>query len=380
MRILQLNKSLKFLDDSNNEITLKENIDYIVPEIFLIKINSFGFSKHIVKDDEFKYEERKYKGQDLKRKSVIVFRNGGIGDLMFFFPAVAELKRKYKNSKVVVCCSNKYSDLFLGNDDFDKVIHLPLELEELLKYDYYIQLQGIIEDNKDAETRNAYDLHNERFYVQPDEDNMIPKLFPQKEEINKVEKYIEKDKKNIVIAYAASVPIRSVNPDLYINLIQSLNKQYKDKFNFIIVCTPSQENEAKKILNICDNLTTKIFTGREHKLRELIALVSLSNCVISPDSGLIHIGAAFKKPLIGIYGPFSSMLRMKYYRNAIGLDSKTNCIMGRGEMNCCFQHGEGSCKIARKRAEIYSPCMTLYNIEELIFSLKNLKIIEDEIQ
>jgi hypothetical protein len=64
---------------------------------------------------------------------------------------------------------------------------------------------------------------------------------------------------------------------------------------------------------------------------------------------------------------------MKYYRG-IGIDSITNCIMGRGKWNSCFQHGSGNCKTAKKTGEYYSPCLNLIDEEILFTALKNLNI------
>lgn len=60
-------------------------------------------------------------------------------------------------------------------------------------------------------------------------------------------------------------------------------------------------------------------------LAETIALLSLSNLVISNDSGLMHIAAALEKPLIAIYGSTSTRFTPPQSNNAKILQLNLDC-------------------------------------------------------
>jgi heptosyltransferase-2 len=61
------------------------------------------------------------------------------------------------------------------------------------------------------------------------------------------------------------------------------------------------------------------------KLDEAIDLLSLATVIVSNDSGLMHVGAALKKPLVAIYGPTSPSLTPPLHKSAKILSSKFDC-------------------------------------------------------
>lgn len=64
------------------------------------------------------------------------------------------------------------------------------------------------------------------------------------------------------------------------------------------------ESTAETIMHHTDKQCVN-FTGKT-TLAEAIDLLSYASALVSNDSGLMHIGAALKKPLIAIYGPTSA--------------------------------------------------------------------------
>ncbi len=75
-----------------------------------------------------------------------------------------------------------------------------------------------------------------------------------------------------------------------------------------------QETQQK-----CINLT-----GRT-SLVEAVDLLSLASAVVSNDSGLMHIAAAVKKPLIALYGPTSSAFTPPLHSQAKTLQLNLDC-------------------------------------------------------
>ena len=385
MRILKLNQEIKlsYEKDANvPQLILKKDVEYVLPDIIPITLLNQGFKSSIVYDNNFYEDERIkkkiYNGENLFGKKLITFRNGGVGDLIFQLPSLKDIKDTYnENVKLSVCCNEQYLSIFNDLPYLDNVISLPLELDVLLQNDYFVNFEGLIESSERAEFINAYDLHAEKFFVKPK--NMNPILVSNEKNDSIVLNEINRDKINIVIAFQASAPIRSVHPDIYANLIAEVGLKHPN-VKFYICGT---KNQCERIDIMVDaikkqaNVYNCINWSKKHSdLGLTISLIKYSDCVISPDSGLLHIAGGFNIPCIGLYGAFPSKLRIGYYINAIGLDANSNCIFAeRNKFKSCFQHGVGSCKSAIKNAEVYSPCMNIFKPNDIYQTLNELKIL-----
>ena len=386
MRVIRANIPLNLRDSEGYETVVEALKDYVVPDDIPYTYIKYNLGKHIIRNEDF-YPlviSKKYIGQDLTNKKVIIFRNGGIGDLIFFVPALRFLKKKYEGLNITVCCDRRFMKLLDSLDEVDRVINIPLLFTEVLDSDYYINFEGLIENNPEAEIENAYDLHNKKFYVNIPENEKCPVLKVDEKIDTNVKRMLDKDikekKKIITIAFSSTVNVRAVPPQFWMNLIHALGYDYK----FYIVGTrrqvPGIENMIngldKRLQEICVNWCKN--TVILNDFRYTMALVKNSDVVIAPDSGLLHVAGGFNIPMIGLYGAFHSDLRLKYYKNAIGINAMSSCMYARGDYKGCFFHGDNNCPMAKKYMDVYSPCMKLITPEHVIKSLKELKIIEDD--
>jgi len=380
MKIVELSEAIKPFD-----ISLEKGVKYILTDGVVEYI-----SKNVIVSCEELVEvcpEKLYEGQDLTDKSLIAVRNGGIGDLFFISSPFKTLKKLFPTCDLTLACNKKYSDIFYNVQEF-KIEHLPLLYSEIENRDYFILFENLIENNPEAETKNAYQLHAEQFCLATDDNNdwetlPIIGIDPIVDRLVKtsLDKFF-KDKPLIVIPYAASVAIRSIDPAFWYQFWGVLT-QYP--IQVIIVASPSQKFEATTLITKFKTETKRtnisIFPdAKEYKgLRGAVSLVNHCSCVLGPDSGLLHIAGALGKPLIGLYGAFPSQLRISTYKMAIGIDivSKDEilCPFARGIYHSCFQHKGFICDQAEKEVQRYSPCMRYLEIPIIIKGLKDLGII-----
>lgn len=382
MRIASFNKDIPLQFDEKSK-TLLKNVKYIMADNILHEIISVH-RRLVVDIDEdfyFKNEKRRYKGEDLNNKSIITIRNGGIGDAMFQIPGLKELKNKYSNSKIAVAYNTHFNFIYEGLEFIDEINDLPLEYDIFDKYDYFVAYEGEMEGFR-AETENAYDIHNSCLFVTPQEN--IPEIIVDKSKESEIQKYYKfnKNDKIVVIQYKASNHIRSVDYNLWANLI--LNSP--SNLHYIFVGSKSQYSEIdaviRQTLSIAkkNNKNIKIdsfehFTKKPYGLKYAITLIDMSSLVIGGDSGLLHIAGALQRPLIGLYGAFPSRLRLSTYKNAIGINSNSSCIYARGEYKSCFQNSADSCKLSVKYGENFSPCMAVHSPQIILQQFSKLKVI-----
>lgn len=283
----------------------------------------------------FEVAEKKYNGQDLTDKKILIWRTGGMGDLCFITPNLKYIKDNFKNSKIIFGCGHRFSYGMMNHPHIDELIQLPIDKKYLDEADYYLMFEGIIENNKEAQTKNAYDLFSERFGFNLKEEDKLPILGMSNESLEQAKKLmLNSDNKKIVgLGLKASHIIRSIVPKTLHEIMQLLIQS-----DIRIALIGSKDDaEVANMLPFANHPLVIPCYKHSEDYRDAIAQISLLDGLIGPDSSPIHIAASFKKPIVGLFGAFPSELRMRYYQNATGMDARLPC-------SPCFLHGIGTCE------------------------------------
>lgn len=304
---------------------------------------------------KFRKVYKPYLGQDLSGKKILVWRTGGIGDLLFIQPNLRKLKEWYPDCYVTFACARQYQSMVETWDEVDKLIDLPFPARFLTEADYHIIFEGVIERCKEAETTNAYKLFSKWLNIEVPEEELVPKQKTRPktdEEVLKIikEKFNLEPKEYIVASLRSSAIIRTPDPQVTCNILSKLiEKGYK------IVLTDSAKHSElldgtiKKFLSDSTNVFN--FAPYSKELSSTISLIKFSRLVIAPDTSLVHLAAALDVPCFGIYGPFPGKIRLSTY-------PKADWIEGNIECSPCFTHGSKPCK---NNINGFSKCF--YNID-----------------
>lgn len=95
-------------------------------------------------------------------------------------------------------------------------------------------------------------------------------------------------------------------------------------------------------------------------LAELGAVVEAADVVIAPDSGVLHLGNALNKPVVGLFGPVATSVRVKQQPNC-------TTLAGNGYVNC------GPCNDAPPNQQCNvaaPPCLEKIPIELIVEAVK----------
>lgn len=129
------------------------------------------------------------------------------------------------------------------------------------------------------------------------------------------------------------------------------NEKLKEGWAVWLFGSPKDAEVAAQIMQLtkarCVDLTGKT------KLEEAVDLLSVSTAVVSNDSGLMHIAAALKKPLIALYGPTSPTFTPPLHSDSNILQLSLKC-------QPCFQR---ECPLKHQR------CMRELTPEKVLMSL-----------
>lgn len=361
-------KDLKFIQNHFKQQILKKKNKYVMglgvyQQLFSAPNSNSKILKPSIK---FKNIYRAYIGQELNDKTLLVFRTGGIGDLLFIQPNLMYLKEKYPSCQIKFACGPQYQSMVETWECVDKVLDLPFNASELTTSHYHALFEGVIERCNLAQTENAYNLFSSWLGLNLPDEKLVP---IQKPKPDKVEFCLQKltewkvlQKDFIIVQLRASSPIRTPRPEFWAKIVNGLTEK---GYNILITDSPRQTKNVDAFITEFVTDKTKVFNFCKESitLDYSIALTSLSQCVIATDSALNHIAASLDVPCYGIYGPFPGHIRMKTYPKGAWVDAKREC-------SPCYIHSPNPCPKAG--ADGFSPCYDNIDIPETITEIETL--------
>lgn len=268
-----------------------------------------------------------------KVKSILFLRDDGkIGDMVVNTLMFREIKNRYPTIKIGVVARNVSKDIIKYNSNIDIIyVYDKGKERELAKkiaekeYDVLVDFSDILrvrqmkiinlckakvniglnkenwklfdisyKKDKGKHISNLYEKVLKLFKIEdiePKYEINIPR-----ESMERVNKIIENCDKIIVLNPFAASKHRSLNEE---NIKKIAEKLLKDKGGTLfIIGEPEKEEEIKRIIKKIDG------DVRYPKLKDIldvVALISKSSYVVTPDTSIVHIAATFKIPMTAIY-------------------------------------------------------------------------------
>jgi len=327
----------------NGETDRVEKGDVLVMQ-YNTYINSFIDKKlgiRIFRPHKIKFQDlfKRYNGQDLTNKKLLIWRFGGIGDVMFSQPIVKYLKNKYPTCKIHFCTSKGILPLFRAwpTNLINRCYTIPFSIQVLKDADYHLSFEGSIERCEEAEYTNCYDIFQKVAGL-----NFNVKDYMIELKTHELKKYIKEiiGKDMILLQMKSSSPIRTLSSYKWVEIIKKL---YNRGFKNLGVIDHPRFYEIYELLKKDYNIPYLVNLSRcSTDIQMGVNILNYCKGLIGVDSSFTHLSAALKKPTLGLYGPFLGDLRMRYYENADWIDS-TNykecglypCFFHQNSINMC---------------------------------------------
>lgn len=339
-----------------------KKVNYVMALGVYQQLCHFGndYNNKILKPSKFKFSKiyRPYNGEDLTNKTILIWRQGGIGDLLFISPNLRYIKEKYPTCKIIFACGPQYQSMVREWKFIDELIDLPFTIDYLFKSNYHIIFEGVIERTKEAETQNSYELFTKWMNLNLPVEFLRPK---QEANINSVDKcrkilsgWCIDDKSYIIMQMRSSSPIRTPRPSFWKSIIDGLtSKGHK----ILLTDSPHMVHDIDKFITTLEN-KNMVFNYCTHSddISETIAATSLAKMAVAVDSSLIHIAESLDVKSFGIFGPFPGNIRLSTYKYSDWIDAKISC-------SPCYKHGLNICSNAVKG---FVPCYDSLNINEIV--------------
>jgi len=263
-------------------------------------------------------------------KKILLIRFSSIGDIVLTTPIIRTLK-KQTGCEIHILTKKKYSQLFFGNPSVSHIHAFEKSPDEcmaaLLKenFDVIIDLQknfralkvrrllGVASYSFPKLNMSKWLLVNTRINRMPDlhlvdryfmavkelgvtNDNLGLEFFiPEKEEVDPLEMAPSLSNGYIAMVIGGQHLTKIFPPEKAAELISRL------ALPVVLLGGPEDKQRGDEIIRLCQH-TKMINTCGTLSLNQSASLVRQARLVITNDTGLMHIAAAFSKPILSIWG------------------------------------------------------------------------------
>ena len=273
--------------------------------------------------------------------NVLIIKHGSLGDLIQANGAIEDIKRSFKDSKVILLTSQPYLDLMLNCPYLDGVLidkRLPrwnlfylFSLKKMLsryQFTHVFDLQNssrtkfyknfLLQNSTWSSTETVLESGQKKrdFDQEPVLDRMeiqLKKSGVKTEKIKNIDlSWSFVDIEKIVTNYARQEYIlifpfcSKKHPNkkwpFFKELVDKISEIYRNKYSILIAPGPNEINEAK-------SFNAKIVLDEQNKpvnLNQLITLINKSSFSISNDTGPAHICSHLNKKGLVLFGSHTS--------------------------------------------------------------------------
>jgi len=256
--------------------------------------------------------------------AILFMRMGGFGDLVLLTPVLRECKRRWPHAKIGVSTMSFYSPALENLPFVDEILPYPMPVARLDEFDSFVMLENAVEKNP-----NARQLHMAEVFAQVAGLDSVADMKPAyglraEEGVWAASNFPRTIKRRVCIQVVASGRCRTYPRQQTAEVAMGLANRGWEVF---LMGKPGDipPNESPKWPAI-KNL---IYQG--HTFRQSCAILAQSDCVLGPDSALIHVAGALGVPAFGLYGPFPWQLRTAH-------SPSITAISGVGPCAPCHHH------------------------------------------
>jgi len=272
---------------------------------------------------------------------VLVIRFSSIGDIVLTTPVIRCLKLQYPEAEVHYLTKMAYGSLLVNNPYINKLYYLQDDLDETIgelkkeKYDFVIDLHNNI---RTLRVKKALKVKSYSF----------PKLNIEKWLLTNMKINLMPDKSIVERYFEAVKPLNVHNDGKGLDYYLPRDKKISNKdipmshWGGFVGCVIGGSYSTKKLpvaqwrkfcelvpypvmllggpedlnegLEIAAQDTVKIYNScGKFNLNESAELVQYARVIVSNDTGLMHVAAAFQKPVISLWGNTSPDMGMFPY-------------------------------------------------------------------
>lgn len=304
-------------------------------------------------------------------KRILIVRFSSIGDIVLTFSVASTIKSLYPHCKIDFVTKPQFKELLNACPELDTIYTLKGTIAELRKEIDFNQYDAILDLHHNLRSRILLRFQFGKVFRFPKNNiekwllttfKIRPKIIrhvteryletlgaytkapvtgiapayrvPNASKIDIKETFQVESSKYVAIAIGAQFATKRLPTDLLVELIQ--------KINLPILLLGGKEDEltANQILDQCQSNTIFSAVGRT-TIHESAWLVQNAQCLVTHDTGLMHIGATFNLPMVVIWGNTTPLFGMYPYN----FEQDNVAFFQVEELSCrpCSKIGHQSC-------------------------------------
>jgi ADP-heptose:LPS heptosyltransferase len=305
----------------------------------------------------------------MEQKKILVIRFSSIGDIVLTTPVIRCLKQQVKNVIVHYVTKESFRETLIHNPYIDKLHTFKKDVSEIYpelkaeKYDYVIDLHKNLRSLRLKQQLNAksfsFDKINLRKFIA-----VNFKILDSLPDKHIVERYFEATAPLYVVPDNKGLDyFLSEGDSVNVNAIYFKNSETKYTALVVGGSYYTKKIPLEKLEEICSKIKTSIIAlGNkddknisevlekkfpnvinacgEYSINQSASIIKQADMVITSDTGLMHIAAAFNKKIISLWGNTIPEFGMGPY-----LPNKENKILEIKDLSCrpCSKLGYKSC-------------------------------------
>jgi len=273
----------------------------------------------------------------------LIIRFSSIGDIILTTPVIRSLKTQVEDAEIHFLTKKQYASLLTSNPHVDRLHLFSGDMKDTLdqirkeKFDYIIDLHhnlrtSVIKSrlrlldfsvnklnlkkwllvnlkvnrmpdkhmvDRNMETLKAFDIH--------DDGEGLDYFIPKDEEVDIGNPGKEFTKGYIAVAIGAQHATKKLPVEKLIELLKLIEHP-------IIIIGGPEDKEVGDV--ICEALPSKIIYNAcgNYSINQSASLVRQARLLFSHDTGMMHVGAAFKKITLSVWGSTDPVFGMYPYR------------------------------------------------------------------
>ncbi|MBL0286927.1 MAG: glycosyltransferase family 9 protein [Bacteroidetes bacterium] len=262
-------------------------------------------------------------------KKILIIRFSSIGDIVLCSPIVRCLKQKFPSAELCFLTKEMYKDLVIHNQNLTKVFELNEEIYEtiaqlkLAQFDLVIDLHNSIRSRFICANLGIESVHYQKgnlhkfslIYLKKSpftSFHVVDRYFEALDELgvqndgNGLDFYIDNDIEQKLIAQIGEIKNHFAVLVLGANYLTKMIPNNKLEEIIELISIPIVLLGGKSEMNLADELSQKYLNINNQvgktDLLESAFWIKNAQFIVTPDTGMMHIAAAFKKKIVVVWG------------------------------------------------------------------------------